>query len=267
MSAKSMSGRWIPRPVLVALVLACIGATTSGAAFSPVAAQVQRPTGPAEDAGSVEVVAADDPGRLLSGGGSAAEFTLRPPADATCPGDSALDNWRISSFVIPADDDPGQLVIGPFAPEGEGQWPLYLATTSAYINEALEQNFVAGEPARLLPVPALSFGVFPTDVLVPGRYTIGLVCSQWKVSAKYWDIDIVVVADPEDEPGGFRWSVVDAPADAVAADAGGGSSTVWWLVGGGAAIAVVAVFLRPRGRTNSTVDAVPIGETRTKEPV
>lgn len=232
-----------------------------------VAAQEQVPTGPAEDVGDVVVVAADDLTRQLSGGGSAAVFTLRPPADASCPGDSASDNWRISSFIIPADDDPAELVIGPFAPEGEGRWPLYRATTSAYINEALEQNFEPGDPARLLPLPPLSFGVFPTDVLPPGRYTIGLICSQWKIAEKYWDTEILITEDVDDEPGGFRWSVPDAPEDAISADAGESSSSTWWWVGGGAVVLFVVVFLRPRSRPEPDHSRESPPATRSKESV
>src|SRR5262245_29250980 len=47
------------------------------------------------DAGAVSVVAADDPSRVLTEGGSADAFTLRLPEDAVCPGDSANDDWRV----------------------------------------------------------------------------------------------------------------------------------------------------------------------------
>ncbi len=250
---------------VVPALLCGLAVSVSLALGASAAAQEPVTAGPAVDAGDVVVVAADDPTRALEGGGSASEFTLRPPLDASCPGDSASENWRISSFIIPAEDDPTELVIGPFAPEGDGRWPLYKANTSAYINEALEQDFERGNPARILPLPPLSFAVFPTDILPPGRYTIGLVCSQWKVADRYWDTDIEIIADPGDEPGRFRWSVVDPPEGASSLDGDDASSTVWWWLGGAGVLLVVVAFLRPRGRSDPTTRRPSPPATRIQE--
>src|SRR5262245_9642793 len=57
------------------------------------------------DAGDVVVVDAIDNSSELTGGGSAVPFTLRLPDGATCPGDSAHDQWRVQSFLIPSTVD------------------------------------------------------------------------------------------------------------------------------------------------------------------
>lgn len=196
----------------------------------------------AERAGDAVVVNGRNSGELLNGGGSATSFSLRLPEAASCPGDSANDNYRVQSFIVPVTDDPATLTYGSQGPAGEGRWALYDMTTSPFVNALTEVSGGPGQPGRITPLPQLSFAVFPVGTFTDGRYRVGVACTEWSETVRYWDTEIDVVAAPGDEPAQLRWAVVGAPAPS-------GVAGLPLLVGVsvlGVVVALVTVALRRR---------------------
>jgi hypothetical protein len=174
------------------------------------------------DGGTVTIVTVEDRTEPIDRGASATVFALALPDDARCPGDSANDQWRVQSFIIPAADDPATLTYGVNDPDGEGHWSLYGTDTSPYINELTAPNTEAGQSAIIPDIRPLSFGVFPPGVLPDGRYTIGMACTYFRATGIYWDVDIVVTADADDKPGQMTWRLASASANAPSSGSGSG---------------------------------------------
>ncbi len=113
------------------------------------------------DGGSLRLFEFDNPDVELAGGVSSTVFTIEPPDDAMCPGDSANDDWRIQSFLVPAEVDPLDLQFASNDPEGEGNWSLYGADTSPFVDELTAPNTVPGKPARFPTIRPMSFACVP----------------------------------------------------------------------------------------------------------
>jgi hypothetical protein len=197
------------------------------------------------DEGEVPLVLPTDVATTLDGGGSSTDFTLRLPDGASCPGDSANDNWRVNSFMIPASVDPGSLTYDAAGPVGDGLLPLYGVDTNGYAAMFTEPNEAPGQPGRIQRIPGFTFSVFAPEApkfIPPGTYTIGLACSLFGETKLYWHNAIQIEADPADQPAGIRWTVADA---ASAAGAAGGSTpdngSSRWVIGLPILLGVAAV--------------------------
>jgi hypothetical protein len=202
------------------------------------------------DGGALTIVQADDRTKPIERAKSATVFSFELPADAQCPGDSANDQWRIQSFIIPATVDPASLKYGVNDPEGEGNWSLYGIDTRPFVNELTQQNAQPGQPGIIDDIRPLSFGVFPPGTLPDGEYTIGVACTFFaEPAAIYWHTNIVVSADADDEPGRMTWRLASVPPTDPSA---GGELRRWpWptVVGLLALSGVIAVvFLRQTRR-------------------
>ena len=197
-----------PRTTL-ARATALLAATVAGVAMigAPVFASVDAPV----DAGDVVVIDGNDRQQEVGRGGSQAVFTLRLPDASTCPGDSLHDQWRVQSFMVPADVDVTDLQYGVIGPEGEQHYALYDVRTKPFVNELTRANEVAGQPGFIGDVPVFSFALFPVGTVAPGTYRIGLACTLQRETAKFWDAEIVIEADPSDQPAQLAWSVVGGP--------------------------------------------------------
>jgi hypothetical protein len=184
-------------------------ATVAAAAFvgAPALASVDAPV----DAGDVVVIDGNDRQQDVGRGGSAALFSLRLPDASTCPGDSLHDQWRVQSFMVPADVDVTALQYGVIGPEGEQHYALYDERTKPFVNELTRANEVAGQPGFIGDIPVFSFALFPVGTVAPGTYRVGLACTLQRETAKYWDAEIVIEADPSDQPAQLTWSVVGGP--------------------------------------------------------
>lgn len=208
------------------------------------------------DAGAVAFVDASNPTSVLSEGDNTTVFNLRIPDGATCPGDSANDNWRVQSFILPATDDPGATTYDVIRPNGGGpRHAVYSVDTRPYVHVLTEQNPGPGLPGRILATPPLTFAVFPPGTLPDGNYRVGLACTLFRETAVYWDAELVVSSDPQVDPGGMRWqlataSVGDASTSAVA-DAAPGTSATWIVVGLGVLAAAGAALILRRRHTTS----------------
>lgn len=229
------------RPI-VACSVAGLALAAPAAATPPT-----RPPVPTAAAGQAAVVSASNANQTLTEGGSTTVFTLRLPDDATCPGDSANDQWRVQSFVVPAGVNPATLAYDDIGPSGEHQFGLYDVDQWPYVDVLLQQNDAPDQPGRISPVPPLSFAVLPPGSLPPGDYRIGLACTYFeRATARYWETTIAVDVDPGDAPGRLHWRVVD-PAPTFSS--GSGRPLSRWITGAvavGALGALAASILRRR---------------------
>ncbi|MBU6316659.1 MAG: hypothetical protein KGR47_09150 [Acidobacteria bacterium] len=190
----------------------------------------------AERVGTAALVDADRRGVQLSKGGSTTEFSLALPDDASCPGDSRNDNWRVQTFIVPTDVDPGSVEYGPNGPTGKHQWALYDTVTSPVIEGLLVPNDQPGSPGGVDAFPPMSFEVFPVGEIPPGKYRVGAACTWFGATGSYWDVEMVFSSDPVDRPSQLAWRVPGvSEATEVASSA---VSTPPWS----AIFVVIAVF-------------------------
>jgi hypothetical protein len=185
---------------------------------------------------------------LTEGSGSTA-FGLLLPAGASCPGDSRNDQWRVQTFIVPAEIDPGSLEFNSIGPEGEGLYALYGLDTNPIVEVLTAPNGASGLPGLIIGLRAASFEVFPPGTLPDGNYRVGAACTYFDDTASYWDTELVIERDPEDQPAEIAWRTSDASGvvSSVAADDGGGPSSGLIVVGVlGALLAVVFIARRFR---------------------
>jgi hypothetical protein len=161
-------------------------------------------------AGLAVVVAPGADGHRLTSGGGNTDFTLRLPKGASCPGDSANNNYRIQSFIVPATDDAGVLRYKSVGPEGQGRYALYDSYTRPYSQAQTADADGPGKPGFVVDIPALRFAVFPPGTLSPGRYHIGIACTLERQTVKFWGTDIVLTNASSDKPAHLHWAVADA---------------------------------------------------------
>jgi hypothetical protein len=168
--------------------------------------------------GAVKVVTGAASSTPRVSGGSATPFSLKLPPNSTCQGDSAHANFRVQSFVVPAGTDPGTIAYKSQGPKVAGGWALYMPNTRAFIQEQTDNASNDTAPGPILPLPDLNFAVFTGGELPAGHYVVGVACTLYNQTTRYWATDIVVTADAKDTPSHLRWRL------AKAASAGGGSS-------------------------------------------
>ena len=250
---RDLSARLLPahpgswrRRVLLAGVAVSVGLSTP--TFLTASAQATTPVGPPVRAGDLVLVDATNPNHELTNGGSATRFTLRLPADATCPGDSENDQWRVQSFLVPATDDPGALHYGEIGPDGDGRWAMYSEDTHAFVHILTLANSQAGQPGRIDTMPTFSFVLFPPGTLPDGRYRVGIACTWFRTTAKYWDTVLVLTTSPTDTPGNLVWRVAEPPH--TSKNEPNSSFGRWAVVGAGllGVVAITLVLSRRNGR-------------------
>lgn len=172
-----------------------------------------------ERAGEATIVSTDEL-RPLTGGDGETPFTIFLPQGAACPGDSTQEQYRVQGFLAPGDVDPGTLIYKGMRPRAEGAWALYETSSRTFMNAATDMASDPGGEGRILGLPPFSFAVFDPGMVAPGRYHIGIACSLWTETERYWSTMIDVEADDQDVAG-ISWTVVDPPDGAVAPDGGG----------------------------------------------
>jgi hypothetical protein len=173
--------------------------------------------------GDVAIVDVFKRGVQLPKGGSAAEFSLEPPADAVCPGDSEHDSWRVQTFLAPAAVDPGAIEYGVAGPVGEHQYAVFDTFTAPIVDMLTVPNPGPGLPARIDVFAPMSFAVFPPGELPDGPYRIGVACTYFGKTANYWDTEIIIAASPSDEPAQLTWQVPGVSDSQGASDDGSNS--------------------------------------------
>lgn len=202
--------------------------------IAPLGADAQSIDDPV-DLGSIAIVLGDRPTQQVDEAGSGEEFGIRLPPGASCPGDSANDQWRVQTFIVPASEDPASLTYDAVGPVGDGLWALYGTDTNPLVHGLTARNSGPGEPGLITGLPSISFAVFPPGTLPDGTYRIGVACTHFRETASYWDTEIEIESSADDEPAGFVWKVLDqsSASGASSQDAGGSN----WAI-----LAVVAVL-------------------------
>lgn len=201
------------------------------------------------DLGAV-VITGEAANRVLTEGGSMTSFGLQLPTGSSCPGDSANDQWRVQTFIVPARVDPGTLTYNPIGPEGEGLYALYGLDTNPLTNRLTAQNGRSGIPGLITGLPSASFEVFPPGTLPAGEYRIGVACTFFAETASYWDTAIEIISAPEDLPAKLRWRLTDAAKVTADGSTGAGSTSptpvlLVALLGIVAGVLVVRRFRKP----------------------
>jgi len=172
------------------------------------------PVGPAVDAGDLVLV--DVGGTPLRSGNSDTAFSLKLPEGATCPGDTAHDQWRWQGFVVPADvavDDIKYYVLGPDMPNSKA---LYTSDSKYAADQFLLPNASAGEPGRFQSMPFFTYSRFPKGLLPEGSYRMMVTCTFFRDTAKYWDTGFEITeSDSDGGAAGFTWVAEAAPEGAV----------------------------------------------------
>ena len=183
-----------------------------------------------KDAGDVVVAEPANVNRPLREGDSTSAFSLRLPEGAACPGDSANDDWRVNTFLVPADTNLDTLMYQALRPDGEAYRSLRYLDGDIYVMEMTNANPGPGQPGLLTPIPPLTMAWWDAGTIPPGPYKIGVACTD-AVGAvqRYWDTSVELTAAPEVDPGGLRWSVVDNP-NAAPTEPPSNSSTTWVIL-------------------------------------
>jgi hypothetical protein len=252
----------IRRSGLTALLLGVVvAAATTGSAFAtsvPPSSDGSVPERPDTSdivpvrAGDLTLVDADRRGIVLQNGGSATQFSLDLPKGSQCPGDSENDNWRLQTFIVPGDADPGTLEYSVIGPTGTKQYAIYDIYTAPVVDQFTVPNGEPGKPGRTTPFPPMSFAVFPPGEIPPGTYRIGVACTWFGATADYWDTEIVIASEPKDEPAQLTWRLPNAPPAALSGAAPPSDFPWTWMFLGIAAAALLFVaVLNRRTRTRT----------------
>lgn len=233
-------------------------ASASPALAAPGAVELPDGVTVAGDIGEVQIVDANDATAPVDRGNGFTVFALRLPEGSTCPGDSANDQWRTQTFMIPADEDPLDLEYGAIGPEpwdsGE-HWAFFGTDTVPHVDVLLQRNATAGQPGVIPPLPPFSFSVIAGENIAPQEYRIGIACTYFGVTTQYWD-NRIVVETAGDDPDEFTWRLAGAPAEAPTSD-DESSLPIVPIIAGCAAVAVLgSLFWRRSGARNTTTEAL-----------
>ncbi len=235
---------------LAALTTVIVGAVSSGSSSATVPTRPDTSAIVAVRSGDLALVDANRRGVILENGGSATEFSVDLPKNSACPGDSQNDDWRLQTFIVPADADPATLEYNNVGPTGTKQYAIYDIFTAPVVDQLTVPNDVAGEPGRTTPFPPMSFAVFPPGEIPPGEYRIGVACTWFGATADYWDTEIVIAAEPKDEPAQLTWRLPSAPPAPLSSTATS-SEFPWTIVFLGIAVAAIAFVVILNRRTRS----------------
>lgn len=225
---------------------------------------VQLPTSSATaqdaDAGTAALVDPADRTRVLRSGDSETAYRLILPDGAACPGDSANDDFRVNSFIVPASEDLSQLrfrAIGPQGPNTDSRWALYTDAPNPYSQRLTLANGESGQPGRLDILPVMTFSLYPTETLPPGRYVMGIACSPGieQTTSTYWSTEIEISYDTSAELLQLEWIIVDPAVDITE---GTGSSPVGTWIALAVLVTGAGAFMALRW--NKSLSSEPLKE-------
>lgn len=212
---------WV-RTVFGSVFGAAVAAALSMVLVSTPAGAQEGPPNSDFDVEHLDLLVVDPMGKALDSGGGLTQFSVELEGEDECPGDSAHDDYRVDSYMVPLEADPTKLDfsgLGPHPPafrEYETyQYPLQKTNGSGFAAELTGQATEAGGPGPIRDIPPFDFHVFvPTPGIdnweggVPaGAYRIGLACTFAGRITNLWETTIEVTDDPTDEPVGMRWTV------------------------------------------------------------
>jgi len=244
----------VRRRSVVTLVVVVGSLLTSGTAGRAVALFEDE-----ADAGAVDVVEAYAQSKELTHGNSETEFSLRLPDGATCPGDSANDQWRVDSFIVPATDDPSKIRYGAIGPEpvGNGRYAMFGVDTVPYVFQLTLRNPGPGRPGLIPTMPPFSLAVVAGEHIPSGTYRVGIACTDLVGDTKkFWDTEIVLAESSASKPGHLTWRLSDVPETVFESDTKSSGSIIGLAIGalGAAAVVAMGVFAwRRRARSSLTL--------------
>ena len=226
--------------------------------------------------GTVEAQSVDEPVDLGTvddrqrGAGAAQRrrwnHRLRSPVArwASCPGDSRNDQWRVQTFIVPSDIDPGALSYNSIGPEGDGLYALYGLDTNPITAVLTGPNGAPGLPGLIIGLRAASFEIFPPGTLPDGTYKVGVACTYFGDTAGFWDTLIEISRDLDDQPAEIRWETTSGATGAVsgiAPEEKSNSGTVAIVAAVVLAIVAAGVHFARRSRRS------PVPTRRCHDPV
>lgn len=229
-----------PTGPVAALVLALV----AGALLATGAAAAS-----GEHAGPVTVVNEAGSTARRTHGGSRTTFSLRLPEGASCPGDSANDGYRVQSFLVPVRDDPAVLRYKSIGPEGDNRYALYDVETHPYVQMFTTEAESPGKPGYLVNLPTFDYAVFPPGYLTDGPHRIGVACTLYNETVRYWDAEVVLSRDTGDARAQLQWHVVGTSSSSGSSSRPGGALAVVTAGVAAAVVAVVAVLFARRRRS------------------
>ena len=182
------------------------------------------PTAAATKAGDASVIVPDDgragAGQPLTSGVTTTPFSLRLPTSASCRGDSANEGYRVQTYMVPANVDPGSLTFGsvgplPTATGAAFREPLFETTSNPVVNVQTAAATKPPGPGPIINIPAMNFAVYKQGDVPAGTYNVGIACTRGQPSGKqldtYWNVRLDV-KDGLGGPGaGPLWTVTGNP--------------------------------------------------------
>jgi hypothetical protein len=133
-------------------------------------------------------------------GASATDFAVALPAGAACSGNSASDNFRVQSYMVPGTVDPATLTFnsgGPVPEAGQFRTPLIAASGDPYV-DGLTSVPAGGGPGLVTGLPLFNYALFLPGEIPGGTYNVGIACTQGLPSPtqldKFWNARIDVTA-------------------------------------------------------------------------
>ncbi len=201
----------------------------------------------------------------LTHGNGATEFSLRLPDGAVCPGDSANDQWRLQSFMIPAADDPTTIRYGSIGPEPQtvGRSSLFMLDTRPFVHQLTRRNTGKGEPGVISVLPGFSLAVQASEAIPTGEYRIGIACTNFGKTAVYWDTEIAVTVSPDGKAAGLEWRLASVSPDVIASETASRNWVTPVVFGGLAALLIAMLLWKRRSRQATTERASASASTRT----
>lgn len=246
----------------LAVALAPLAALTMGVTTASAAPPEETtPTVPADqvagDVGDVRLVDVD--GHVINSGSGDTSFFIVVPDGAACPGDSANDQWRAQTFLLPEADDVLSVWFGSTGPEPPWEanhYPMFENQNGLPMSQMmLRRNATVGEPGIVEQSGETNFRVHAENDIASGRYRIGIACSYFRQTTQFWDLVVDIDAPAGSDPARLSWKVVAAPGAAVPAtsDGDGGDLLSRSLVVLGVLILLAVAVSTRRARTRSAV--------------
>jgi hypothetical protein len=161
--------------------------------------------------GGVATISTPDGTAPLSSGGSADQFTVVLPANASCSGDTANDGFHIYSYLVPEGTDvTTQTFTGNNPPTGTFGLVNNAGVYYGPVNTAITTGQVISIPNNFEWAPlATSDGLLPTLLAggsTPGTWEAGLLCSNPSGTVTdSWNTQVTFTANSSD-PNGFVWA-------------------------------------------------------------
>jgi len=218
------------------------------------------PSRVAGDVGDVVLIGLD--GDPIRSGDASTRFLVRLPEGSACPGDSANDQWRVNTFLIPAAQDPLDVQFGSSGPEPpwtSGMYPLFDNSTNLpIVFTMLRRNPIAGSPGVIESVPETGFGVVADNQFPGGDYRLGIACSYFAQTTQFWDTELTMSAAPD-----VTWTVSATTPTPSTQSESSSQAWIWVLIAGGVAALGSFVWRRRVSTSRTTNTKTPTTKTHT----